>query len=429
MDLRRRLARLDHLTRKPEAAAPPDAAVPSGGDGAPAAGDHAAVLRGPLGLGRHETPAGPLWARTDREPDLPCPAGPLPDLTGILPTPPPPHVRWSDLLLLDLETTGLAGGTGTLPLLVGLGWWEADALVTRQLFLDAPGREAPLLAEVARLAASRQVVVTYNGASFDLPLLRTRARLARRDDPCGRLHGCDLLAGARRLWGRGLPDCRQQTVEQLLRGTARGPGDIDGSRIPAAYRTYLRAAQPSLLPAVLRHNRRDLAGMGEILRALADAAGELEAGPGPHRAPALPWTEAWGRALACERRRVAGAAAAWASAMLAGAPRPLPAVARRDAIRLLKRVGGWQQVADLVGEGLREDPADRHLHYEAAVLWEHRLDDPLRALSHAEALGEDRRVARLRRRLTRAARRPAAGAPAPADAAGADGCPLPDPGL
>ena len=394
MDLRRRLARLDHLTRKPTPA-PEAAAGPVVPDAAP---DHAGVLAGALGLAPQETDAGTLWARIDHWPEVRPPAGDLPDLRGVLPSPPATGTPWDGLLLLDLETTGLMGGTGTLPFLVGLTWWEPCGLVTRQLFLDRPGREGPLMAEVARRAAGSIAVVTYNGASFDLPLLRTRARLLRQEDPTGLLAGCDLLPAARRLWGRRLPDCRQQTVERFLRGESRGPGDIDGALIPAAYRTFLRDGAASLLPEVLRHNRRDLVGMGEILRAVAHASGQLDPAAGRH-AGAVHWAEAWSRALICERRREPSAAAGWVRAMLAAAPRPLPAPARRDAVRLLKRVRAWHLVSELVATGLAEDPRDAALHYEAAVLWEHRLGDPARALAHAEALGDGRRLARLRRRL------------------------------
>ena len=131
----------------------------------------------------------------------------------------PAGLRWCDIVFLDVETTGLAGGTGTLVFLVGVAWWTADgALEVRQLFLPGPGREAPLLAELARVAARFRVVATYNGASFDLPLLRTRARLARRRDPFRHLVSWDLLVAARRCWGRRLPDCRQQTIETTVCG-------------------------------------------------------------------------------------------------------------------------------------------------------------------------------------------------------------------
>lgn len=394
MDLRRRLARLDHLTRRPDPA--PDA-LPS--PAAAAAANATDVLGDDLGLAREENAAGALWARTDHRPDLPPPPGALPDLRGILPRPPAPGTPWTDLLLLDLETTGLMGGTGTLPFLVGLAWWRPDGLVSRQLFLESPGREAPLLEEVAARAATRRVVVTYNGASFDLPLLRTRARLLRRDHPTGPLLGCDLLPAARRLWGRRLPDCRQQTVEAFLRGEERGPGDVEGALIPAAYRAFLRGGAASLLPEVLRHNRRDLVGMAEILAAVVRAAADLAPGDPGRRGSDLHWAEAWGRALICERRRDPGAAAGWVHAMLAAMPPCLPLLARRDAVRLLKRVRDWQAVARLIAAGLASDPRDAGLHYEAAVLWEHRLGDPARALVHAEALGDARRLARLRRQL------------------------------
>jgi hypothetical protein len=407
MDLRRRLARLDRLTRKPgtepPAGGPARAEVPGAGHG----GDGWVVA---LGLSREETASGPLWVRDDRHVCAP-PPGPLPDLRGLVSDPPPAGTAWSDILLLDLETTGLAGGTGTLPFLVGLAWWQDGGLVTRQLFLEVPGREAPLLADVMARATGRQAVVTYNGASFDLPLLRTRARLARRDDPCAALRSCDLLVAARRLWGRRLPDCRQQTVERDLRGRHRGGGDIDGALIPAAYHAFLRDGSPSLLPQVLRHNRRDLVGLAEILVAVAGVAADL-AGPADRDDPAggrpVPWPDAWSRALVCERRRDSSAAAAWATRMLEAGPADLPATAVRDAVRLLKRVEDWPRIERALAAGLQAWPDDARLHYEAAVLYEHRLGDRRRALQHARILGDPVRLARLEARVGPGTDRPGA---------------------
>jgi len=411
VDLRRRLARLDKLSRKPAAAADPAAPAP--------AEDPERVLRSALGLVREDSAAGTLWVRQESVAGDVCPAGALPDLAGIVPIPAPRALAWNDVLLLDLETTGLMGGTGTLAFLVGLAWWQDGALVVRQLFLAAPGREAPLLADVAARAAGKRAVVTYNGASFDLPLLRTRARLARQQDPCGHLHGLDLLAAARRLWGRRLADCRQQTVESLLRGQARGPGDIAGALIPAAYRAFLRDGRAGLLPEVLRHNRRDLGGLAEILIAVAGAAGDLAAGRAPSGLGEH-WAEAWSLALVCERRRETAAAAAWAERMVATAGGGLPLAARRDAVRLLKRVRAWPLVAKLLEEGLAADPDDRHLLYEAAVLYEHRLGDPALALPHARRLGEPGRLERLEARL---------GCGSTGDAPRTGGCPPRGPAL
>lgn len=406
VDLRKRLARLDQLTRRPAAGDDADESrrPASVRGGAAADGDIVRVMADDLGLERTATATGDLWWREDRREVAPPDGGAgaaATDLTGILPAGTPDDLRWGDILFLDTETTGLAGGTGTLPFLVGLAWYDRGGLTVRQLFLPGPGQEEPLLGALADLAARFRVVASYNGAAFDLPLLRTRARLARHDDPCAHLTGWDLLVAVRRLWGRQLPDCRQQTMEAMLRGRPRGPGDIEGALIPAVYTAFVREGEAGLLPAVLRHNRRDMEGMARVLTAVARRAGALAAGPSAP-APAC-WQEAWSNALVAERRGDQGLAAAWAAeaadTLERHGPDDLAPAVILDAIRLLKRRADWPRVRALADLGLDRWPADARLHYEAAVLYEHRLGQPRRALVHARALGDPRRIQRLEARL------------------------------
>lgn len=387
MDLRKRLAELDKLTRRPPVAGAAEAVA--GVDRL----DPEAV-RAALGLATVEGLGGAFWERRHPGADPPSPSGPIPDLTGIVNAAVPEDLNWGDILFLDTETTGLAGGTGTLVFLIGVAWWTpAGDLEVRQFFLPGPGREGPLLAELARIAARFKVVATYNGAGFDLPLLRTRARLARRPDPLAHLQGWDLLVAARRCWGRRLADCRQQSVEEQVCGRPRGPGDIAGALIPAAYLVFVQQGQLGDLPAVLRHHERDMRGLAWVLSALAAEANDLVS-PG---AQLVHWSTAWSRALICERRRRVAMAAAWARQVDARAV--AGEVAVRDAIRLLKRVADWPAVRRLVTVGLERWPDEPRLHYEAAVLYEHRLDDPLQALHHARRLGDERRIVRLTTRL------------------------------
>jgi uncharacterized protein len=406
MDLKQRLARLDRLTGGQ------GARRGGAGDGGPG-GDDPDERRAPtsappaeLGLREHATPAGPCWWREWRLPDPGLP-DPLPGLGGVVTREPDRRPAREHVLLLDTETTGLAGGTGTLVFLVGLGWWEGSELVVRQLWLPGPGREGGLLCHLAELAAPFGIVATYNGAAFDLPLLRTRALLNRRDDPLAHLVSWDLLPACRRLWGRALTDCRQQTVESGICGLARGEGDIEGARIPEVWRAWLTAGDTDGLLCVLRHNQRDLAGMAAIL---ARVCHESEAAGRPPEAAersGVDWRRSWALARVAERRADGPAALGWARAALAAAPQgaadaaPDTVALARDVVRILKRARLWDELEALLDGVIAA--GGLWAHREAAMLYEHRLPRLELALRHAEHCAEPARLARLRRRLARAA--------------------------
>ncbi|MCP4571966.1 MAG: hypothetical protein GY838_06390 [bacterium] len=375
MDLRKRLARLDPGHREPATM--------------PAAVERTAAE---FGLEEKVMPEGTIWRRR-------CPAvlppPDLPDLAGFLSRHETAARTAADLLFLDTETTGLAGGTGTVPFLVGLAWWDGADFVVEQIFLPGPAHEGALLAAVAEAASHRRVVVTYNGASFDLPLLRTRALLQRHPSPVAELAGWDLVVPARRLWSRSLPDCRQQTVEVEVYGRPRGEGDIPGGRIPQVWFDFLAEGRADLLPAVLRHNRRDMEGMGRILGAVCEAAAGLDR---PEDVAA--WRDAWSRARICSLRGDHHRAAAWLARSREAKPAAGHAPLVADGVRMLKRLRHWPSLADLITAALAAGLDEPWLHVEAAMLYEHRLVDLERALAHARAAGDDRRTARLERRLS-----------------------------
>lgn len=374
MDLKKRLARLDRGHRPPASERTPTARRAE-----------------EFGLAEDTTRAGVVWRRR-RMADLPPPA--LPDLTGFLARHVGAAAAAHDLLFLDTETTGLAGGTGTVPFLVGLAWWEDGTFVVEQLFLPGPAHEPALLAALDHATAGRRVVVTYNGASFDLPLLRTRALLQRTTSPLDGLAHWDLLVPARRVWSRRLPDCRQQTVEEEVTGYARGAGDIGGGRIPQVWFDFLADGRGDLLPAVLRHNRRDMEGMARILAAVCGIAAVLD-----DPAACTDWRDAWARARICAARRdLEPAAAHVARATALGADWSVRAFAA-DAVRILKRARLWDAQRNVLERCLAAGLDEDWLHVEAAILHEHRLRDLEKALAHARAADDDHRVTRLTRRL------------------------------
>ena len=165
-----------------------------------------------------------------------------------------PPAEWA---FLDTETTGLAGGSGTCAFLVGIGRITPEGFRVRQFFMRDYCEEASLLDAVARHLAPFRVLITYNGRSFDQPLLETRYRLNRSRPPFGKLEHLDLLHGARRLWKLRYESCRLVDLETQVLGFER-EGDVPGALIPYLYFEYLRTGRAARLLPVFHHNATDI---------------------------------------------------------------------------------------------------------------------------------------------------------------------------
>ena len=210
-----------------------------------------------------------------------------------LPGQPPPG---APLVCLDTETTGLATAAGTLAFLVGLGWWQGPRFRQIQLLLPDHAFEPALLDELRSHIPAGAWLVTYNGRTFDWPLLVTRYRMARRAAPVHAGH-LDLLPFVRRVFRHRLPDARLRTVEASLLGVRR-IGDVDGWEIPGRYFAFLRGGPASALIDVIRHNDDDVRSLALLVALMERRFGD----PGS-RAGALPGDLAGlARAFARERR-------------------------------------------------------------------------------------------------------------------------------
>ena len=352
----------------------------------------------------------------------------------------PPDDGWPELSLLagascsgralfiDLETTGLAGGAGTYAFLVGCAWFDSTVFRIRQFFLSSFAAERVLLEAVRELARDCAVVVTYNGKSFDLPLIETRFLIHRLQTPFAGLPHVDMLHPARRMWRaagddespvrRSLDDraggggCRLTHLEQTLCGHVR-EGDVPGFEIPSRYFQYVRSSDARPLEGVLEHNRLDLISLALVT---ARAAELVATGADAARTAreALGLGRLYERACQLERARACFARAAGFSPdslaadvlTRAEALRAYAVLSRRDR-RHADAAAAWQQIL-----ALRGCPA--HIAREAtealAVHHEHRLRDleaarsfALRSLqlhdsaSRTQAL--QHRLARLNRKL------------------------------
>jgi uncharacterized protein YprB with RNaseH-like and TPR domain len=178
------------------------------------------------------------------------------------------------LLCLDTETTGLGSAAGTVAFLIGIGWWDGDRMRLLQLFLPDLSEEGALLDALAAEVPRDACLVTYNGRTFDWPLLETRFRMGRRIPPALDGH-LDLLLLVRRLFRHRLPDARLQTVERHLLRRHRAP-DIPSWEIPAAYHSFLRGGPAAPIRVIARHNAEDVVTLGRLLAHLERGYGDGE---------------------------------------------------------------------------------------------------------------------------------------------------------
>src|SRR5579872_7510621 len=175
------------------------------------------------------------------------------------------HSKW---LFLDTETTGLSGGTGTYAFLIGLAWWDAGALQVEQLFMRDFAEEYSLLHELAARVAERPVLVTFNGKTFDWPLLDSRFKMTRTIPTPQLAAHLDLLHPARALWKLRLGSVRLVELERRVLDAQRlgwhREDDIASALIPQYYFDYLRGGSSDPLVGVVRHNQMDLRGLAAL---------------------------------------------------------------------------------------------------------------------------------------------------------------------
>jgi uncharacterized protein YprB with RNaseH-like and TPR domain len=191
----------------------------------------------------------------------------LPDLAPqLLPT--------DALLHFDTETTGLAGGAGTRAFMLGYSRWSAAGLELRQLWITRLSAEAPMLERFAQwLSAAPVQLVSYNGRSFDAPLLAARYRLSRQRNPLADLPHHDLLPAVRRRFKAHWPSCRMAEVEARLLGIERHD-DLPGAQAPAAFLQALRHGRLQALQRVVLHHRQDLISLALLLPQLAQMSSQ-----------------------------------------------------------------------------------------------------------------------------------------------------------
>jgi len=336
----------------------------------------------------------PVAGALDVEPPVVARLALHPELAG---------VELGRMLFLDTETTGLAGGTGTVPFLVGLAWFEGRSLRVQQLFLRRLGEEAPLLRMLAERMAASSCLVTFNGKSFDWPLLRTRFVLNRVKPPAELPH-LDLLHCARRVFKYRGGGSRLVHLEEQVLGHRR-VGDVEGSLIPDLYFRFLRGGSGAALVPVLEHNANDLLLLAALLGALGR---RFRSSPldGEDPRDLLGFAHVAARARDFERAR------AFAQAAAEGAQGDVVVEALSLASKLSSQSGDVPAAVVYLQRALTAASKAQAapLHLSLSKLYEHSLKDVARALHHAQRIGlaelpvdRQRRITRLERKLARVA--------------------------
>ncbi|MBC7235566.1 MAG: ribonuclease H-like domain-containing protein, partial [Chloroflexi bacterium] len=311
-----------------------------------------------------------------------------------------PPLNPERLLFLDAETTGLGRGAGTYAFLIGLGSFVGGEFCIRQYFMPDYDSESALLELVAEELAAHDGLASFNGWTFDWPILQTRFLLARRPLPCSGEPHLDLLPLSRRLWRRMLPSCALASLEAGVLAVEREEQDVPSYLIPALYQDYVRLGRTRPIARIFYHNLLDLLSMVT----LTARAGALLANPQAERARPFCDDLALGRmyeSLGHHEEAIA-------------AYRRAGQEAHRSLSFLLKRLGRYEEAMDI----WRAQLGGREIYpyVELAKQYEHRLHDlekardmVIQALQRLEAhtAGDDARARRreLEHRLARLTRR------------------------
>ena len=311
--------------------------------------------------------------------------------------------RWA---FLDTETTGLAGGTGTCAFLVGVGAIEPEGFRLRLFFMRDYDEEAAMLHALGEFLAGYEVLVTYNGKSYDAPLLETRFLLRRQPNPIHRMHHLDLLHGSRSLWKLRLESCRLIHLEYEILGMER-QGDLPGELIPHYYFEYLRTRQAFKLVPMFHHNAMDIVSLACLTEVVLPSFAAPEEAALHHGADLL--------GLARWLRRSgdhAAAAALYRKALQADRADSELFAALWESALIERKRGCHEQKRDLLLDlSACRNPYQAQALTELSKHYERCQKDLSKALDAANQAADldpnekaDRRIARLERRLARASK-------------------------
>ena len=313
-------------------------------------------------------------------------------------------------LFLDTETTGLSHGAGTVAFLVGVGYVDGPELVIEQYLMREYADEPELIDRLSGRMEGFDCVCTFNGKTFDMPLLETRFTMCRMRDRWREMENLDLITSARRAWKLRLGSCRLSNLEAEILGMPR-EDDLPGSEVPARYFEFMKTGDEALLTDIIDHNRQDIATLSTLLVKLCEIndrpdrltdqrdqfslgrslerQGELKVARELYRVSAIP--------------RPAGTLAALTGERVAG-------MANWRIYLLCRKSRDWEGARDVLEQMLNR----RQMPGEACValskLYEHRFGDEKKALQYALKAKDypdcepherlEKRVMRLKRKMS-----------------------------
>jgi uncharacterized protein YprB with RNaseH-like and TPR domain len=261
-------------------------------------------------------------------------------------------VDFRRMAFVDTETTGLAGGTGTYAFLVGVGVFSEDAFAIHQFFMRDYDEEPALLHALGELLDGLEAVVSFNGKSFDLPLLETRFIMSRQMPRLVDAPHLDLLSPARRFWKYRLDSCALSSLETEILGVRRTHDDVPGWLIPSLYTDYVRSGDAREMPRIFYHNAQDILSLVTLAAHMSSLlADPLALGDDP------PGEDLYGLGrLFYDLGQAGRAEAAYLRSAQTSQSAHVREMALRDLAYLLKRqerreeaLGWWGQLVETVG--------------------------------------------------------------------------------
>ncbi len=297
------------------------------------------------------------------------------------------------LAFVDVESTGLSRGAGTVAFEIGVGRIRGDTMCITQLWMRDYDEEEDMLSRLPALLDGATALVSFNGKSFDIPMLESRMVMNRLSPRCLHIDQIDLLHPARRMYKLRLSSCTLTNLEERVLGHVRRD-DIPGSEIPGLWRQFLQDKNEEPLKKVFEHNARDVYSMALLLQALHDG----------HVSP-LTLAEpkdvySVGRVL-----EKAGRVELAESCYLYVDAGALKGLSGQALNRMYRRQGRGQEQLSLLEKMASDGAVSAFAHVELAKLYEHRLGDQQKALFHTEqamlACTDEFEMQALRKRRTR----------------------------